>query len=136
MDLTTDFQILALFKIGEEQGDTFSWVDSVLDWHGDEEPTLEEIQTKADELEAEEPMRLLRKYRNYLLSVTDYWGASDLTMSAEQKAYRTALRDLPASASPALSTNYSYATVTRIEKNNPERLSKRLTGVTFPTKPE
>lgn len=36
----------------------------------------------------------LRQYRNELLEQTDYWGLSDHTMTAEQTAYRQALRDI------------------------------------------
>ena len=38
----------------------------------------------------------LRRERNEKLAETDYHGISDLTMSDEMKAYRKALRDLPA----------------------------------------
>jgi len=37
----------------------------------------------------------VRKQRNILLSETDWWACSDLTMTPEQIAYRQALRDLP-----------------------------------------
>ena len=40
--------------------------------------------------------RTLRKYRDRLLSSTDVWALSDRTMSAEQTAYRQALRDITA----------------------------------------
>ena len=36
----------------------------------------------------------LRKKRNNLLQKTDWWGASDNTMTAEQTQYRQDLRDL------------------------------------------
>ena len=36
--------------------------------------------------------------RNDLLKDTDYYGLSDMTMSAEMAAYRQALRDVPAQA--------------------------------------
>ena len=36
----------------------------------------------------------LRKKRNNLLAETDWWGASDNTMSAEQTKYRQDLRDI------------------------------------------
>ena len=36
----------------------------------------------------------LRTKRNRLLSETDWWGASDNTMTAEQTQYRQELRDL------------------------------------------
>ena len=35
-----------------------------------------------------------RTVRNSLLSETDWWASSDLTMTAEQTAYRQALRDI------------------------------------------
>ena len=38
----------------------------------------------------------LREERNIKLAETDYHGISDLTMSDDMKAYRKALRDLPA----------------------------------------
>ena len=38
----------------------------------------------------------LRWKRNDKLIETDFYGASDLTMSDDMKAYRKALRDLPA----------------------------------------
>tara|TARA_R100000995_G_scaffold6420_1_gene2950 strand:+ start:906 stop:1199 length:294 start_codon:yes stop_codon:yes gene_type:complete len=41
----------------------------------------------------------LRGRRDELLAETDWWGLSDLTMSDGQKAYRRALRDLPANTS-------------------------------------
>ena len=47
---------------------------------------------------ADRAWKALRKKRDALLSETDYWGLSDITMTDEQKAYRQALRDLPATA--------------------------------------
>ena len=58
------------------------------------EPTEAEITAKIAELEAAEPMRLLRAERNQRLAETDWWASSDLTMTAEQTAYRQALRDI------------------------------------------
>ena len=43
-----------------------------------------------DRLAAEE-----RAKRNALLAETDYFGASDVTMSSDMTAYRQALRDVP-----------------------------------------
>jgi len=37
----------------------------------------------------------LRAKRNKLLAETDWWGASDNTMTADQTKYRQQLRDLP-----------------------------------------
>ena len=44
-------------------------------------------------------LAMLREERNLLLAETDWWASSDLTMTAEQIAYRQALRDLPANYS-------------------------------------
>ena len=41
---------------------------------------------------------ITREERNTLLQATDMWALSDRTMSAEQTAYRQALRDLTAQA--------------------------------------
>ena len=81
-------------------------------------PTKSEIQAKITELEATEPLRLLRIERNRLLQETDWMANSDVTMTDDWKTYRQALRDLPSTASPSLD-----------EKGN-------LTNVTWPTKPE
>ena len=64
------------------------------------------------------PIEVLRMERNSRLARTDWMGNSDVTMSAEWKTYRQALRDLPETASPSLDEN------------------GQLTGVTWPTKPE
>ena len=37
---------------------------------------------------------LVRELRNDYLSETDWWATSDRTMTAEQTAYRQALRDI------------------------------------------
>ena len=52
------------------------------------------VSAKKDELVAAEPLRLLREERNRLIAETDWWASSDLTMTAEQTAYRQALRDI------------------------------------------
>ena len=40
----------------------------------------------------------IRSKRNSLIASTDWWAASDLTMTAEQTAYRQALRDVTTQA--------------------------------------
>lgn len=47
----------------------------------------------ADFIANEMPMRQ-RAQRDQLLSATDWWATSDRTMTAEQTAYRQALRDI------------------------------------------
>jgi len=71
------------------RGDELEWLDTK-----QSEPTETEITAKIAELEAAEPMRLLRAERNQRLANTDWWASSDLTMTAEQTAYRQALRDI------------------------------------------
>jgi hypothetical protein len=44
--------------------------------------------------EAEAELNDLRRRRNQLLAETDWWANADLTMTAEQTAYRQALRDI------------------------------------------
>ena len=41
-------------------------------------------------------LRTLRKRRNQLLAETDYLALADVTLTDEMRAYRQALRDLPA----------------------------------------
>ena len=53
-----------------------------------------QVETKLSELTAEEPLKLLREERDRLIAETDWWASSDLTMTAEQTAYRQALRDI------------------------------------------
>lgn len=47
----------------------------------------------ADFIANEMPMRK-RMERDQLLSATDWWAGSDRTMTADQTAYRQALRDI------------------------------------------
>jgi hypothetical protein len=87
-------------------------------WHDDrQQPTEAEIQAKIAELTAAEPMRLLRVERDRLIALTDWRFRSDLTPSQAWIDYCQALRDLPATATPALDENGN------------------LTGVTWPTPP-
>jgi len=43
-------------------------------------------------------MEDIREKRDAALAATDWWGASDQTMTDAQTAYRAALRDFPAQA--------------------------------------
>ena len=91
-----------------------NWVDS-----SQIKPTESEIDAEVTRLDNAEPMRLLRVERDRRLSVCDWRASSDLTISDAWKTYRQALRDLPASASPSLDSNYDLD----------------LTSVTWPTEP-
>ena len=52
------------------------------------------VVAKRDELVAAQPLKELRAERDRLIAATDWWASSDLTMTAEQTAYRQALRDI------------------------------------------
>ena len=56
--------------------------------------TWSAVKAKKDELTAAEPLKALREERNRKLAETDWWATSDRTMTAEQTAYRQALRDI------------------------------------------
>jgi len=76
------------------------WLDS------EQQPTKQEIFDKIAELDAAEPMRLLRIERNKKIALTDWRVLPDQTPSDDWINYRQALRDLPASASPKLDSNH------------------------------
>ena len=99
------------------RGDDYTgleWLDSK-----QTQPTETEINSKISELDNAEPMRLLREERDKRIAKTDWRASSDLTVSDAWKTYRQALRDLPASASPKLNSDYELD----------------LTSVTWPTEP-
>ena len=116
----TTVDALSRLRPGAEwivRGDVYSgieWLDS-----SQTKPTETEINNKISELDAAEPMRLLRLERNARIAETDWRASSDLTMSDAWKTYRQALRDLPATASPSLDSNGDLD----------------LTSVTWPTEP-
>ena len=67
--------------------------------------TIEQVNDKLAELQAAEPLRLLRIERDRLLQQTDWIITKGLEQDmdlAEWKTYRQALRDLPATAEPQL----------------------------------
>lgn len=90
------------------------WLDS-----GQTKPTETEVTNKVTALDAAEPMRLLRVERDARIAKTDWRASSDLTLADAWKTYRQALRDLPASATPKLGSDYELD----------------LTSVTWPTEP-
>jgi len=98
---------------GEYSG--LEWIDG----HGYDKPTKKAIEDKIAELDAGEPMRLLRVERDRRIAATDWRALPDLTMSSEWAAYRQALRDLPSTASPTLN----------------EMGELDLSSVTWPTEP-
>ena len=114
-------EALLALKPGAEwvlRGNDYSgleWLDS-----GQTKPTETEINNKITELDDAEAMNLLREERDRRIALTDWRASSDLTLASAWSTYRQALRDLPASASPKLDSNYELD----------------LTSVTWPTEPE
>ena len=99
------------------RGDIYSgleWQDS-----SQTKPTETEVNSKISALDNAEAMRLLRIERDTRIAKTDWRASSDLTLADAWKTYRQALRDLPASATPKLDSNYELD----------------LTSVTWPTEP-
>ena len=91
-----------------------------LEWlSSEQQPTKTEIADKIAELDAAEPMRLLRIERNNKIAQTDWRVLPDQTPSDDWINYRQALRDLPASSTPKLNSIYDLD----------------MTSVTWPTKP-
>ena len=70
------------------------------------------VAEKLAELEAAEPLRLLRQQRNQLLAQTDWMAVSDRVMTQAQIDYRQALRDLPETADPQLDEQGNLTNVT------------------------
>ena len=76
------------------------------------EVTWQQIEAKIAELQAAEPLRLLREKRNQLLAATDWMAVSDRTITQAQIDYRQALRDLPETADPQLDEQGNLTNVT------------------------
>lgn len=99
---------------------------SGLEWlkgNGHDKPTEAALTAKIAELDAAEPMRLLRIEREIKLAKDDWKivraKETGTNLSADFKTYRQALRDLPTSATPTLDSNYELD----------------MTSVTWPTEP-
>lgn len=85
-------------------GDTYSGI--IWDDKNQTIPTEDEVNTKIAELQANEPMKVLREVRNKLLSETDWTQLKDVNLDIirerDWKNYRQALRDLPRTSNPKL----------------------------------
>ena len=93
---TTEAEFNEMFRKVTGADDNGSAIESAdpADWG----VTWAEVSAKKDELAAAEPLRLLRAERDRLITATDWWASSDLAMTAEQTAYRQALRDITETA--------------------------------------
>jgi len=103
---------LQALKPGAEwvlRGDAFAgleWLDK-----SQNAPTETEVNNKITELDNAEAAKLLRVARDAKLAVLDWEVikaySSGVAVGSELKTYMQALRDLPASASPKLDSNYN-----------------------------
>ena len=112
----TELMPTSPFGITNEDYSNINWMDS-----SNSLPSIDTINAKIAELDAAEPMRLLRKERDRLLLESDWTQFPDVpeaTRTAWQ-TYRQQLRDLPTSASPSLDEIYELD----------------LSSVTWPSKP-
>ena len=90
------------------------WLDS------DTKPTEAEIDAELIKINNAEPMRRLREERDRLLVESDWMAYPDSPAITDAgKAYRQALRDLPASTTPVIDNTSMCG----------------ITSVTWPTKP-
>jgi len=91
----------AQWAVGKDYN-SLEWIDIE-----QSKPTEEEIQAKIAELQAAEPLRLLRLERDRLIQQTDWRATVDYPNPDKQAwlDYRQALRDLPATADPQLDEN-------------------------------
>ena len=106
---TTEDEFNAMFRriIGEDDNGSAVESSNPHNWG----VSWTTVSAKKAELDAAEPLKLLREERNRRIAETDWWASSDLTMNTERTAYRQALRDITDSATS-------------------------LDDVTWPTKPE
>ena len=97
-------------------GDTYN--DITWDDKNQTIPTEDEVDKKLKELQADEPMALLREERNIRLAQTDWTQVSDSPLDTAPtniwRKYRQALRDLPLSANPKLDSD-GYLDLSSVE---------------------
>jgi hypothetical protein len=77
--------------LGEETYENITWLDEDI-----EKPTEQAILDEQARLSNLDDWNTLRFERTKLLTETDYLALADATLTDEMRAYRQALRDLPA----------------------------------------
>lgn len=90
-----------VIRNGVEQNSSGNWLQSwqVVDMFEDnDQGTKSEQETAYQEKLDNQAALNNRQYRDMLIAETDWWASSDLTMTAEQTAYRQALRDITSHA--------------------------------------
>ena len=104
MDVSNALKLLAPeaeWTCNAEDYDQITWLSPDIP-----QPTREQVENKAKELIAAEPMRRLRVYRDKLLAETDWVTmrsySTNSPVPTEWASYQQALRDLPETATPVL----------------------------------
>ena len=90
---TDAYEFNTMFSVVIGEDDNGSAIESQEDddWQG---ITWNAVEDKLAELNAAEPLKLLREERNRRIAETDWWASSDLTMSDDRADYRQELRDI------------------------------------------
>ena len=92
-------KVVDLVETQFEVHPSMTWVDATDDtevggtWDG---TSFGPRDTRTDAEKTQDAWERLRQRRNLYLAQTDWWTVSDRTMTDEERAYRQALRDLPA----------------------------------------
>jgi len=92
------FTLARLFPQGVKYHWKSPYTYENLEWNDEAvaKPTEAEIAAVNEEAIRDEQFKALRRQRDQLLAKTDYLALSDSTLTDEMRAYRQALRDLPA----------------------------------------
>ena len=97
--LILEGKVVDLVETEFEVHPSMTWVDATADtevggsWDG---TSFGPADTRTDAKKLEDAWKRLRERRNIYLAQTDWWAVADHTMTDEERAYRQALRDLPA----------------------------------------
>jgi len=89
---TTEDEFNAMFRriIGEDDNGSAVESDNPHNWG----VSWTTVSAKKAELDAAEPMKLLREERNRRIAQTDWWALSYVPMTSDRRLYRMELRDI------------------------------------------
>ena len=89
---TTEDEFNAMFRriIGEDDNGSAVESDNPDNWG----VSWTTVSAKKAELDAAEPLKLLREERNRRIAETDWWALSDVPMTSDRRLYRMELRDI------------------------------------------
>ena len=89
---TTEDEFNAMYRriIGEDDNGSAVESDNPHNWG----VSWTTVSAKKAELDAAEPMKLLRAERDRRIAQTDWWALSDVPMSNDRRLYRMELRDI------------------------------------------